>query len=254
MSQLVDTHAHLHFEQYKESLGEVLERSRECGVGKIVTVGIDDTDSQAAVDLAAKQAGVFASVGLHPHEAKKGRPALEQIKLLAFNPNAVAIGECGLDYYRNLSDKKDQEVAFRFQIELALELAKPIIFHVRDAFDDFVRIIGDYPNARGIIHSFSSDRKTAEVLVEKGFYIGLNGIMTFTKDPAQLEAAKSVPLDKLVLETDSPFLSPHPNRGKTNEPSSIKIIAEFLAELRSETSLELSTQTTANASSILGLN
>lgn len=251
---LIDTHAHLHFELYQDSLDEVMARALEAGVEKIVTVGIDERDSRLAVLLAGRYENVFASVGLHPHEAKNGEPALAKLADLAGSPNVVAIGECGLDYYRNLSEKSDQEKAFRYQVELALRLDKSLIFHVRDAFEDFFRIIGDYPEARGVVHSFSSDQATAEKLVEKGFYIGLNGIMTFTKDQAQLEAARSIPNEKLVLETDAPFLSPAPNRGKTNEPASIKEIAKFLADLRSVGIDELSAQTTANASSILGLN
>lgn len=250
---LVDTHAHIHFDQYQKTLGEVLERANAAGVTRLVTVGIDERDSRKAAELTDQHDHVYAAVGLHPHEAKRGRAALGSLEALATSPKVVAIGECGLDYYRNLSPKPEQESAFRFQIELALKLAKPLIFHVRDAFEDFFRIIADYTEVRGIVHSFSSDQSTCAKLVEKDFLIGLNGIMTFTKDQNQLEAAKMIPLKQLVLETDCPFLAPAPHRGKVNEPSYLPLVAEFLAELRGESLAELARQTTTNAIKLLTL-
>ncbi len=250
---LIDSHAHLHFDQYRDQLDDVLERSKVAGVTKIVTVGVDDTDSQAAVELAGQHNSIYASVGLHPHEAKRGQAAIDRVKALAKQPKVVAIGECGLDYYRNLSPKDEQEMALRQQIELAGSLGLPIIFHVRDAFADFKRIVADYPEAKGIIHSFSDSPENAEWLVGRGFLIGLNGIMTFTKDEEQLRAAKTIPLENLVLETDCPFLSPAPKRGQVNEPANIEIIARFLASIRGESFEELARQTTANAEMLLKL-
>lgn len=251
---LVDTHAHLHFDQYSENLADVLDRAKAAGVDQIVTVGVDAIDSIKAVELAALHPNVFASVGLHPHEAKKFDDAVRsQLEDSSLSSKVVAIGECGLDYYRHHSTKAEQENALRFQVELALRLNKPLIFHVRDAYDDFIRILGDYPEASGIIHSFSAGTAACEKLLATNFLIGLNGIMTFTKDEDQLSAAKMIPLDRLVLETDCPFLSPAPKRGQTNEPSSTKLIAQFLAALRGEEFETLSSQTTANASKLLGI-
>lgn len=250
---LIDSHAHLHFEQYRGQVDEAIDRAARAGVKKIISVGVDEADSQAAVDLAGGRENVFASVGLHPHEAKRGQKALEEVRRLSAEKPVIAIGECGLDYYRNLSPKDDQEKALRFQIELALEKDLPVIFHVRDAFDDFRRIIADYPEAKGIIHSFSADSKTAEWLVERGFLIGLNGIMTFTKDEDQLHAAKIIPLENLALETDCPFLSPAPKRGGVNEPANLEIIARFLAGIRSESFDALAHQTTGNVTRLLKL-
>lgn len=250
---LIDTHAHIHFDQYVNDLGAVLERAGTAGVGKIVTVGIDESDSAKAVELAKAHPNVYASVGLHPHDAKKADTAMPIIEQLAASEKVVAIGECGLDYYRNLSPKPDQEKAFRLQVELAIKLGKPLIFHVRDAYEDFLRIVADYPQAKGIIHSFSAGQVIFEKLLKTGFMFGLNGIMTFTKDADQLAAAKMIPEDKLVLETDCPFLSPAPMRGKTNEPASLKLIAEFLANLRGLSYGQLCNQTTQNASALLGI-
>jgi TatD DNase family protein len=252
---LVDTHAHLHFdERYADQLDAVLARAKTEGVGKIVTVGVNATDSAAAVELAGEYDQVWATVGLHPHEAKEGKAALEAISELVTKPKVVAIGECGLDYFYNHSDKADQEAAFRFQIELAQRHNLPMVWHVRDAFDDFFRIIDDYSNVQGIVHSFTSTRANLDKALEHGFLIALNGIMTFTKDTEQLEAAKAVPLNRLVLETDCPFLTPVPHRGQPNEPAYIKFTAEFLAKLRGESVEQLSAATSYNAVKLLGLD
>lgn len=251
---LVDTHAHLHFDQYAQNLGDVLSRAKTAGVNKIVTVGIDALDSVKAVKLAAGYDGVFASVGLHPHEAKELNAVKTQLETAASRDKVVAIGECGLDYYRNISPKDQQEKALRFQVELALRLGKPLIFHVRDAYDAFIDVLTDYPEAKGIIHSFSAGQAACEKLLAANFLIGLNGIMTFTKDDDQLEAAKMIPPDRLVLETDCPFLSPAPLRGQTNEPASLIHIAEFLSGLRGESYDDLCRQTTQNASNLLTLS
>lgn len=250
---LVDTHAHLHFDDYAAQIDQVLEAAQKAGVNKILTVGVDEQDSAKAVGFAQEYENVWATVGLHPHDAKNGQPAMEVIAELAQSAKVVAIGECGLDYYRNLSDKDDQLTAFRFQIELALKLNKPLVFHVREAFDDFFKILDSYQGVRGVVHSFTSDRANMEKAVERGLYIALNGIMTFTKDDLQLEAAKAVPLEKLLLETDCPFLAPMPLRGKVNEPANLKLTAQFLASLRGEEIEELSAATTANAEKLFSI-
>ncbi len=278
---LTDTHAHIHFDQYAGQVSAVLVSASKADVGTIICVGVDEVDSAKAVEFAQRYAGstpnIYATVGLHPHDAKKGQPALDQIARLArknvrsnrLTPNSsllttgsvVAIGECGLDYYRNLSDKGDQEQAFRFQIELALALGLPMVWHVRDAiesssgtaFDDFFKIVDQYPGVEGIVHCFTSHRANMEKAVERGFLVAFNGIMTFTKDVDQLESAKACPIQSLVLETDCPFLSPAPLRGKVNEPANIKLTAQFLAELRGEELEHLCRQTTVNANKMFGL-
>ncbi len=250
---LVDTHAHLHHEGLVERTSEVLDAAKLAGVGKILTVGVNAADSAAAVEFAAAREEVWATVGLHPHDAGQGKTALDKIAKLARHPKVVAIGECGLDFYRNLSGREEQEKALRFQIELALELNKPLVFHVRQAFDEFFKILDDYPRTRGVVHCFTATRAELDQTLERGLYAAFNGIMTFTKDEFQLEAAQQCPADRLLLETDCPFLTPHPKRGQVNEPANLKIIAEFLAKLRNEPFEALASQTTQNALDLFGI-
>jgi TatD DNase family protein len=252
---LVDTHAHIHFEQFREELDEVLARAAEAEVERILCVGVDEIDSGQALAVARAYAHVYATAGLHPHEADRGYEALEEVqRLVELDPdNIVAIGECGLDYYREGYDKDAQDRALRFQIELALEHDLPLVFHVRDAFDDFFTILDDYEGVRGVVHCFTAGLDEMHEAVKKGLFVALNGIMTFTKDDQQLAAAKALPLDRLVLETDCPFLTPAPKRGQRNEPANVALTAEFLADLRGESLEELSHATSQNAQRLFGL-
>lgn len=251
---LVDTHAHIHFSDYETDAGAVIDRAQAGGVKQIICVGTNASDSRRAVDFVQKRDGLWATIGLHPHEAKAGQPALDQLARLLDQPKVVAVGECGLDYYRNLSPKADQEQALRFQIELALQHNLALVFHVRDAFTDFFRITDDYQVPRAVVHCFTAGRVEMEQTVERGFFIALNGIMTFTKNDSQLEAATLVPLDHLVLETDCPFLTPAPKRGQRNEPANLSLTAQFLARLRGEALEDLAAITTANAQRLFGLS
>ena len=165
----------------------------------------------------------------------------------------VAIGECGLDYFKSETTKDEQERALRYQIELGLDKDLPMVFHVRDAFDDFWHILDDYSGVRGVVHSFTAGLPELRGSLERGLYIALNGIMTFTKDPAQLEAAKAVPSDRLVLETDCPFLAPAPKRGRRNEPANLELTAKFLAALRDEPYEDVASATTTNAETLFAL-
>jgi TatD DNase family protein len=262
---LIDTHAHIHFDEYTERLSEVLDNARAAGIEALICVGTSDDDSHQAVRLASKQdlvlpsysrpgleaVKLYATVGLHPHEAKKGTAALGHIAELARHQTdkskLVAIGECGLDFFKEYSPRADQEKAFRFQIDLALEFGLPMVWHVRDAFDRFFEIVDEYQGLRGIVHCFTGSRANMEQAVSRRFMVALNGIMTFTKDQSQLEAAKHIPLSNLVLETDCPFLTPAPKRGQTNEPANLALTAHFLADLRGETFEDLAAATTHNA-------
>jgi TatD DNase family protein len=250
---LVDTHAHLHFDAFEGDIDEVLERSHEAGVDKLLCVGVSDTDSAQAIAVARAYNNVWSTVGLHPHEADSGYEALEEIARLSELDTVVAIGECGLDHFKSETDPDDQERALRFQIELALERSLPMIFHVRDAFDDFFRILDDYSGVRGLVHSFTAGVTELEASLDRGLHVALNGIMTFTREQRQLEAARRVPLDRLVLETDSPFLSPAPLRGRRNEPAHLAHTARFLADLRGEPLADLARATTANAERLFGI-
>lgn len=251
---LIDTHCHIHASDYTLDPALVLQTASEHGVSGVVCIGTTAEDSQLAVSFAqAYPDRVWASIGLHPHDAKLGEDDFEVLTMLVSNPKVVAIGECGLDYFYNHSSKTDQERALRYQIELALSVNKPLMFHVRDAFEDFWRVFDDYSGIRGVIHSFTATQTELEAALARGLYIGINGIMTFTKDEAQLAAAKAIPLEKLVLETDSPFLTPTPKRGTVNEPANVELVADFLSRLRGESMTTLSEATTGNAQTLFRL-
>jgi len=261
---LIDTHAHLHFDDFatdddapsgdrQAAIEAVLQRAHRAGVEKIMCVGVNETDSAEAVAVAHAFDNLWATVGLHPHDADRGYDALEEIARLADLEKVVAIGECGLDYYKSETTKEEQERVLRFQIELGLERHLPMVFHVRDAFEDFWRILDDYSKVSGVVHCFTAGPPELAGSLERGLYVALNGIMTFTKDESQLEAAKLVPLERLVLETDCPFLTPSPLRGRRNEPANVELTAKFLANLRGEAYEDLASATTDNAEHLFGL-
>lgn len=257
---LTDSHAHIHFEDYKNDLAVIFKNARDNDVGGIICVGTDEEDSHRALDfvsdeLVLKQASgikLRATIGLHPHEAHRGLTSLEAIRFLLKLGQPCAIGECGLDYYRNLSSREEQHAALVYQIELALEHDLPLVFHVRDAWDDFFAAVEQYPQLRGVIHSFTGGPQEVDRAMKHQLYFGLNGIMTFTKSEEQLEAARLIPADRLLLETDCPYLTPAPLRGKRNEPANVALVARFLSELRSEDYAALVEQTNKNVQLLFG--
>lgn len=248
----VDTHAHLHFSNYSGQVDAVLHRASEADVKKIITVGINSEDSQKAVDLAATYENVWATVGIHPHEAAEIDQGLEFIKDLASRRKVVAIGECGLDFYKNYSGEEDQERALRKQVELAQELNLPVVFHVREAFDKFFGIMKDY-EVRGVVHSYTGDIKNMDKIIERGWSVALNGIMTFSKEENHKELIKQIPNAHLIIETDCPFLSPAGFRGKQNEPARVVEIGTYIAEVKGCTIEELAHITTKNAERLFNI-
>jgi TatD DNase family protein len=270
--QLVDTHCHIHeatlvpkgdeFMQSKwhkagiTDPAPIIAEAREAGVTKLICVGTTLSDSRLAVELAQKQTGCYASIGIHPHESEdhNSNEHLDEFRKLATEQKVVAVGECGLDYYYEHSPKKHQQELLEFQLDLALKHNLPLIFHVRDAFDDFFAILGHFQGVRGVIHSFTADKTVLDKALNTGLYLGLNGIMTFTKAQDQLEAAKAVPLQKLLFETDAPFLTPHPFRGTICKPKYLRVTAEFLSNLRGENLEELALATTQNAANLFNLS
>jgi TatD DNase family protein len=238
-----------------DSPDKLIANAMEAGVIKLVCVGTTLDDSRLAVNLVQKAANCWASIGIHPHETEdhNSNEHLEAFAKLADKPKVVAVGECGLDYYYKHSPKKHQLELLGFQLDLAQKHQLPLIFHVRDAFDDFLAVFDCYPGLQGVVHSFTADRATLDKCLSRGLYIGLNGIMTFTKDQKQLEAAKNVPLQKLLLETDAPFLTPTPYRGTICEPKHVRVTAEFLSNLRGEPLEELAAATTQNATALFKL-
>jgi TatD DNase family protein len=254
--EFVDTHCHLQFPKLAENIGPLMERAADAGVTRMVCVGTSMDDSRQAVDYAAKYPNVWAAVGAHPHDGKdfEYQAAPAKIKALLKEPKVVAIGEIGLDFYKDYSPRDEQEKLFRLQLDIGQQAGLPFIFHVRDAWKDFWRIMEDYSDVRAVVHSFSAGQKQLDKIVAKGWYVGLNGIMTFTRDQAQLEAAKNVPSERLLLETDAPFLTPAPKRDEICEPRHVRVTAEFLADLRGETLDELAKATTANAKELFNLS
>jgi TatD DNase family protein len=248
--EFVDTHCHPFFPKLLNDLESVLDRAKDANVNKIIAVGTSLDDSEQTLKIAAAHNNIWASVGVHPHEAEEFLEAphrREKMFGLLAQSKVVAIGEIGLDYYKSQTPRLDQEKALRAQIDIGLPTGLPFIFHVRDGWSDFWRIFDEYDNLTGVIHSFSSGVKQLNAALNRGLYIGLNGIMTFTKDQAQLEAARQVPLDKLLLETDAPFLTPAPLRDEVCEPRHTAVTAKFLAQLRGESIEDLAKATTANA-------
>jgi TatD DNase family protein len=231
--ELVDTHAHL--DLLEEDVSEALERARSAGVTGVITIGIDLESSRRAVELANRFPQVHAVVGMHPHDASDlDDTALRELRRLAANPRVVGIGETGLDYYRNLSPRPDQERAFRSLLELAEELGLPVVVHDRDAHAETMRILEECApfDGRLVMHCFSGDLEMAHALLDMGGYVSVAGPVTFHNAGRLQDIVRELPLDRLLIETDCPFLSPHPYRGKPNSPERLLLVAEKVAELK----------------------
>jgi TatD DNase family protein len=233
----------------------IIERAHDAGVGTLVCVGCDGPDSQLAVDFVQNRDKCYAAIGLHPHEAQKyigQKGLLDAFAGLVARPKVVAVGECGLDYFYNHSPKAAQLEMLHFQIELALKADLPMIFHVREAFDDFWPVFESYRGIRGVLHSFTDSEEHLRRAITRGLFIGVNGIVTFAKRPEQQAMYRAIPLEHLLLETDAPFLTPVPDRGKICEPYHIRTTAEFLADLRGESIETVARVTTRNAQHLFG--
>ncbi|MFA7382187.1 MAG: TatD family hydrolase [Desulfurivibrionaceae bacterium] len=253
---LIDTHCHLDFPDYQEDLAEVLSRARQAGVSRIVTVGIDFATSQAAVELAARDVALFATVGVHPHHVRElGAGDYGRLRELAAHPRVVAYGEIGLDYVKEYSPRAMQQEHFARQVDLARKLALPLIIHDREAHADTLAVLrAALPlKAGGVMHCFSGDAAFAEEVLDLGFYISIPGVVTFPKAQVMQEAVRQVPLSRLLLETDGPFLAPVPRRGKRNEPALMLHTALKVAELKEVSLAELAQATTANAERLFRL-
>lgn len=248
---LIDTHAHLDDARYNDDREAVILRAREAGVEAFVTIGCDLTTSQAAVALADRFPFVYASIGVHPHEVKHVRVGwYDEFRRLASNKNVVAYGEIGLDYHYNYSSPKEQRDRFREQIQVARELALPVIIHTRDAQQDTVTILKEERASEigGVFHCFSGDNRLAKEALDLGFYLSFSGILTFQNAAPLREIAQNTPLDRVLIETDCPYLTPVPYRGTRNEPVYVSQVAKQLAALHPELSLEeVQRTTTLNA-------
>lgn len=245
---LVDTHAHLDHDRFAADRNVVLDRARDAGVGLIITVAGDLASARAAVNLAGEHASVFAAVGVHPHDAAGAGPGyLEELRRLAMHPRVVAIGEIGLDYHYDFSPRPVQREVMIAQLELAGELDLPVIVHSREAAQDSYALLRDGRWPGAVMHCFGGDWDTARTFLDIGCYISLAGVVTFKGAQALREVAEKVPEDRLLLETDAPYLAPVPRRGRRNEPAYLRHTAEFIAGLRGLTLERLAGITTANA-------
>lgn len=253
MFKLFDVHSHINFPDFDKDREEVIKRSLEDGTGMII-VGTAADDSARAVKIASQHSGgVYASVGLHPTDKIEEGFNADYYRKLAKNPKAIAVGECGLDYFHQ-GNKEKQKNIFKKQIELALELNKPLIVHCRDAHNDVIDTLNSYRNSvlRGDIHFFSGDWEQARKYFELGFLISFTGVITFTRDYD--ETIKNTPLEKIMVETDAPFVAPEPYRGKRNEPLYVAEVVKKIAEIKGVSYDEVAKATTSNAIKLFNLN
>lgn len=247
---LIDTHVHLNADQYDEDLQEVIDRARGNGIDRMIVVGFDEKTIKRTMKLIEEFDFVYGVIGWHPVDAIDFTDEYyEWIKELSKHPKIVAIGEMGLDYHWDKSPKDIQKEVFKRQIQLAKEVKLPIVIHNREATHDVIEILKS-ENAQevgGVMHSFSGSKETCDKILKLNFVISLGGPVTFKNAKQPKEVAKHVPLDKLLVETDAPYLTPHPYRGKRNEPMHVRLVAEEIAKLRDISLEEVARQTTANA-------
>ena len=251
-----DSHCHVDEEQFDGDRDEVLNRMRENGVTRFAVIGSDLKTSRRAVRFASEHAGAVAAVGVHPHEAKDFRDEdLEELKEMIRSGQAAAIGEIGLDYYYDLSPRDVQADVCRKQMELAWELKIPVAYHIRDAHGDMLAIMKEMKSrlTGGIIHCFSGSAEMAKEYLRLGYDISFAGPVTFKKAPRLQEAARLIPRDRLLIETDSPYMAPEPVRGRRNEPGNVRFVGIKLAEIRGEAPENVAMWTTENAMRVYGL-
>lgn len=259
---LIDTHCHLNFHQYDKDREAVIQRAAASGVHRVIVPAVDLRSCQQALELAESHRGIHAAVGIHPNSSRHFNAATAaRLREWAAHRQAVAIGEIGLDYYWDKSPKHIQRQAFERQLDLAGELELPVIIHNRDANDDALAVLkawipslpASLRNRPGALHSFSAPSAVAECALELGFYFGFTGPVTFKKAKRLRALVKTLPRDRLLIETDSPFLTPHPWRGKRNEPAHVQYVNQKLAELQGVSAAEMAAHTTANAERLFAL-
>lgn len=268
--ELFDSHCHIHeavadlgfaSESHKKWLAAgrtnpdaIIKDAAAAGVTKMVCIGTTLNDSRQAIKFVADRPGLWASIGIHPHEAANHltNENWADFAALATSPKVVAVGEIGLDYFYDHSPREQQIELLHKQLRLASDHNLPVSFHVRQAFKDFWPIFDQYPGLHGVLHSFTDNQVNLAEALKRGLHIGVNGIVTFAKDPAQLAVYKAIPLDRLLVETDAPYLTPTPYRGTICEPKHVRVTAEFLAQLRGEDFVELAATTSQNAIHLFG--
>jgi len=253
MTLLIDTHTHIDLDDF-EDVGEIIQNAKNAGVKKLLIPSVDRSSFKKVIAISEQYEGVYCALGIHPTEAQKAIDNdYDKIIELAANKNVVAIGECGLDYYWDKTFIDEQKGAFLKQIKIAITLKKPLIVHDREAHKDCFDMLKDLSQVPVIMHCFSGSLEFARECVKKGFYIALGGVVTFKNAKKSHEIAKEIPLENLLLETDAPYLTPVPFRGKRNEPAYVKFVAQEIANIRGVSFEEIAQVTTQNAREVFGI-
>lgn len=231
---LVDSHCHLNFPEFKEDIDDVITNAGIFGVKHLLTVNTRLSESIEIQKIAEKYSNIFCSVGIHPHDSKdyNDHSLLEQLTIHANHPKVVALGETGLDYYYNNSDREIQINCFKIHLEASAKLNLPVIIHTREADVDTINCLDEFPNTKGVFHCFTGSSEFAKQGLDRGLYISFSGIITFKNASELREVVKYVPLERMLVETDSPFLAPLPHRGKRNEPAYTRFVAELVANIK----------------------
>jgi TatD DNase family protein len=256
---LIDSHAHVDSGRFDNDREAVIKRAREAGLVSIINPGASLESSRAAVTLADRIDFIYATVGIHPHDAKTLRSRKssatirQELRALAQHPKVVAIGEIGLDYYRDLSPRPVQRQAFSEQLALATELGLPVVIHSRDAHDDTLAILRDWEGT-GVMHAYAAGLERLDQVLGMGFYVSIAGPVTFKKAEQLRQVAARAPLDRLLIETDSPYMTPEPHRGKRNEPAYVHHVAQAIAKARHVTKKKVALATTDNACRLFGID
>jgi TatD DNase family protein len=251
--RLIDSHAHLDFRHFDDDRQKVIRRAQKAGLVTIINIGTSLASSRASVELAERHAFIYATVGVHPHDAKTVTPPLlDQLRSLARHRKVVAVGEIGLDYYRDLSPRPVQRRVFAQQLALAGELGLPVVVHSREAHDDVLAALREWEGT-GVLHSYSAGPGLLEEVLALGFSIGISGPVTFPKADALRAVATTMPMDRLLVETDCPYLTPKPYRGRRNEPAYVQYVVEAIARVRSMPPVDVARATVENARKLFGI-
>jgi len=251
---ITDSHAHLYWKSFDGDRADVLERAREAGVDRLIIVGTDVPTSRSAFELADAELNLFPTAGIHPHDAEgvsdQDRAEIEE---LCRRPECVGVGETGLDYFKEYSPRADQLESFHWHLDLARRLDKPVVIHCRDAHADTARILGEFPGVRGVMHCYTFGPDELPPYLDAGLMISFSGVVTYPKNEENRAAAALVPEDRLLVETDCPYLAPQSKRGKRNEPAFVRETLAKVAEIRGAGLDELARATSANATRLFGL-
>jgi TatD DNase family protein len=251
---ITDSHAHVYWKSFDADRDEVLARARAAGVTRLIVVGTDLETSRAARALAAAELELYPTAGIHPHDASAIDDAARAvIEALCALPECVGVGETGLDFFKEFSPRKDQIEGFAWQLDLALRLEKPVVVHCRDAWEETARLIAEFPGVRGVMHCYTYGPDELAPFLEAGFMISFSGVVTHPRTETNRAAAAVVPEDRLLVETDCPYLAPQGQRGRRNEPAYVRAVVDELARVRGVAPEAIAHATSANAARLFGL-